>query len=244
MKPLGLGSAFTNKLPLASAKATYTNAFYHGANLEQADDIIFDFDSLTDNFARANYVIRLPRVVRLVSQSVAAFNAYYRGVFSSLATEFASEGICFTWARYSNSAGFNEWRWLADNTPDPGGVIPVADIYAGSILSFCLIFTNGAYNEDIYVGSPNAAYIADYTEFVSKHPRHDDFRCKLYNGDIGPPDFQMLSLTDAVNGTGAFAALGPGLGTYGWTLTNQEWSLGDRISIAEFRSEIESFFNL
>ncbi len=254
-KPIGIGAAFQNKLPRASAKATYTNVFWHGGNnWEDCFNVtaVQDFASETDNFAREGYLIRLPRVVRILYHSIGAdpqqviFASTYQAMFQALADAYFEDGIAFTWGRYPPGS---VWRWLADSTPDFQGAHSVANIYAGEILTFIFRANCIAYREHDFATSPNANYNLDYADFVAKHPRHDDFKAVIYNTVFdgsggGPATEQDETLAAMIDGSGAFAALGPGLSEYGWSLDNRAWDTTDVISQGEMETIISEFFEV
>ncbi len=238
---LSLGSTFQNKLPLASAKATYTNVFYHGANLEDVTGAIVDFDSENDHFAERNFLIRLPRVARFIMNApgLTVFE-YYRDIALALATEHPS--ICVTLGAYFPQLSF---RWLLNVTPSMGAQA-AADIYAGEVLTFFLSFRSLNYSFHDSANAPNAQYTSDYTSFTERHPRHVRFRgyfWNLFHTSGGFDDQQVID--NAMAGTGAFAALGPGLSEYGWSAEHETWNLpASYIPASTFRQRFTSFFGL
>ena len=249
-KLVTIGAAFTNKLLLASAKSTYTNVFWHsGANWDLAVNAVpvQDFGSLTDNFAVQNKLIRLPKVVRILYNSVGAdqqqtkWAATYEAQFASLAATYAPNGIAFTWGRYP--PGTN-WRWLAEVCPDGLGSMAATDIYVDSVYTFIFRASTIVYREQDYPTAPNGNYVLDYGEFVAKHARHTNFACHMYNSVFGPLTDQDNVLADMFSGSGAFATFGPGLSAFGWTLENRTWDDVDLISESEMASKIDAFFGL
>ncbi len=242
--PITLGASFRGKPLLASAKADYTNIFYHGDNLEDVTGALTDFDSRTDNFARQNYLVRLPKVVRFMigSTGLATFT-HYADIAETLADEFASDGICFSWGMYEPQLTF---RFLLNTTPGMGA-IAAADLYAGEVLTFFLSFRHLNYSFHDSANAPNAQYTSDYQSFTTRHPRHVRFRGYFWNNfhTSGAFDDEQV-INDAMAGTGAFASLGPGLSTYGWSADHStQWDQpATLLSASDFRPKIVSFFGL
>lgn len=243
---------FTGKPPVAASKADYTNVFFHGDNLE--DGIASSFDFETDNFARQGFYVRKPRVVRLLFSPGAgtpatAFTNHYNALSQSLANSMAEHGICVAWGK--NSGGLTS-RWLQDATPDFAEDFDVDEIVGGSILTFVFVGNNLAYGTDLdpiagdYVPPLSAAaerYEEDYDRFVARYSRMEAFQGNIYT--IDPAANDQAEITHrAVAGTSPLAQFGPGLATFGWSVTTAAWDTTAMVSLATIQAEVEAFFDL
>ena len=242
-----------NRLPLASNKALYTNVFYHGSNLQDTIGSVFNFESANDNFARQNYLIRKPRVVRVLSTSGAgdsttAFTNHYAPLFQALATAIPS--ICVCWGRYSGPFAALAQRWLNDATPDFAGAHSSADLVVGKIFTYVFVRNNFAYGDDLPgdYGSPLSGqgqqYSDDYDTFTAKHAFFESVGGRIYHGAVAGLDTAEI-IARAVAGTAPLDQFGPGLGEYGWSITESEWDQpASYVPLATIRTEVEAFFGL
>jgi hypothetical protein len=242
-RPLSLGSAFATGLPLASQKSAYTATYYHGANLEDAEasGIIIDFDSANDHFAEQNFLIRMPRVVRfLIGTTGIPIFTHYADIAAALAVEYPS--ICFTWGTYTPQLSM---RFLLNCTPGLG-LVPAADLEAGDVLTFHLPFRHLNYDFHDSVTAPNAEYTSDLSDFAERHPRHTSFRghyWNIFHTADGFDDEDVIN--NAMAGAGPFAALGPGLAEYGWSVEHIKWNdTPTLVQADDFRAKIDDFFDL
>lgn len=237
-----------DELPLASNKAAYTNVFFHGDNLEEG--IASSFTSETDNFARQGYLIRLPKVVRLLFSGgggtpATAFTNHYNQLAQDLADALAPSGICVAWGR---TGGTND-QWLFDATPDAAESHAIADLVVGDVFTYHFVGLSITYGNDLndYVIMNSAAqlYEADYDRFSARHGKFESFGGHVYQtGPTGGDDIDEI-VTRAMSGASPFDQFGPGLSTMGWTSTIVEWDLpANYVTLATIQAEVEAFFGL
>lgn len=237
------------KLPLASRKSSYTQVFFHGSSVNLYAGMTGSQNSLTDNFARQGYLVRLPRVVRFLFSSsggtpATAFTNHYSPLCSSLGMALASHGICVAWGKDGGASQ----RWLSHATPDKDANFTAANMVAGDIFTYVFASSNLAYGNDlIEYNSPLSAaatqYQSDYNRFVERHPRCKSFGGHIYQVPFGT-DLDEIAQR-AVSGAAPMAQFGQGLDQYGWTYTAVEWDLpANYVGLSAIQAEVESFFGI
>ena len=238
---------FENKLFLASRKNDYDMVFFHGPNL--ADGMDANITTRTDRFAAQGFLVRLPRVVRLILDSssgtpATSFTSHYDDAAGELADLLEEHNIAVAWGQSANALAR---RWLREVTPDGEAAnFTPAQIIAGHVLTFVFRPATLAYAENDLLIGPNANYEADYEDFVANHARHAGSRTVLYNNQLtvfGDDDQEVID--HMIAGTGLFASLGPGLGDFGWEAIHSEWDIpANYVPVADLYDVAQDFFGL
>jgi hypothetical protein len=227
---------FTGGLPLASNKNLYP-AYYQGPNL--SDGILAPTSFVRDTFAVSGYLLRKPRVVRLVviETDGNADLVYYMdaGPFLAGDAKLTNNNVAVVWGTVPYSQqGTSQWflnsegshgyynaeneNWILQTARpgDPGLPAP-HDMIAGSI--YLLVFQVNVSVVAVLQDDPiGGNYASSYSSFVAKFPCFEKFKCRWYYQWHDPDaDDYNARATDLVNGSGSFA--GMPLVPYGFDFT-------------------------